>query len=516
MDPEKVNYHYCKDLSTKPLPANTRVLVTGANGYVARRLIPELVARGYFVRCMFRVKRCPPILDHPRMELVYADCLKKDELWLALKDIEVAYYLVHSMREKRAQFMKRDQIAAKNFIQVAEACGVKKVVYLGGLGETNEKLSPHLRSRMEVGDILADSHVPVIQLRAAIIIGSGSASYELLKSLVVCHRFIPFLHEFNSRCQPIAIRDVIKYLVGVMEIADLPSGSYHIGGREVFRYQELILRFASILQKKIWFFNVSWLPVPVDLLCRIYAFWLHFFSPVPVNITTLLLGSLRSDVVCNEEALLRPLKIDLLDFEAAVKGALEKESNSLVFSRWSDVPPEGMGDLLPLSEYESADFHIDEHSLEIPAPPEVLFSLITRIGGHHGWFHGVFLWRIRGFLDRLVGGVGLNRGRRDIFNLRVGDAVDFFRVERLEPNKELLLRAEMISPGLSWLQFQLDPVTERRTRLTLRAHFIPYPFWGELYWVSLLKFHAFIFKGLLRYFYDEAVAIKINPGGAAK
>lgn len=514
MDPEKVNYHYCNGLPTTPLPPNTKVLVTGANGYVARRLIPELVSRGYFVRCMFRVKRCPPILSHPRMELVYADCLKKDELWPVLKDIEVAYYMVHSMREKRAQFMKRDQNAAKNFVEVAEACGVKKVVYLGGLGETNEQLSMHLRSRMEVGDILADSHINVIQLRAAIIIGSGSASYELLKSLVARQRFIPFLPEFNSLCQPIAIRDIVKYLVGVMEISDLASGEYHIGGKEIFRYKDLILRFAALLRRRVWFFDVAWLPLSVDFLCRIYAFWLHFFSPVPVNITTLLLGSLRSDVVCQKEKALAKPQLDLLDFETAVKWAMEKETSSQVFSHWSDVPPEGMGDLLPLSEYESADFRIDEHSLEIPAAPDTLFRLITKIGGDHGWFHANFLWRIRGFLDRMVGGVGLHRGRRDIYDLRVGDAIDFFRVERLDVNKELLLRSEMISPGLSWLQFQLDPVSDKSTRLTLRAHFIPYPFWGEIYWIALLKFHGFIFKGLLRYFYKEAR--KQQDGGTGK
>ncbi len=505
MDPEKVNYHYCSDLPTTPLPPNTRILVTGANGYVARRLIPELVARGYFVRCMFRIKRCPPILDHPRMELVYADCLKKDELFPVMKDIDVAYYMIHSMREKRAQFAKRDQKAAKNFIEVAEACGIKKVIYLGGLGETNENLSMHLRSRMEVGEILSNGKIDVIQLRAAIIIGSGSASYELLKSLVTRQRFIPFLPEFNSRCQPIAIRDVIKYLVGVLESVDLPVGSYHIGGKEVFRYKDLIMRFAAMLQRKIWFFNVLWLPFSVDLLCRVYAFWLQFFSPVSVNITTLLLGSLRSDVVCKKEETLTVPKLDLLDFETAVKFALEKETHSKVFSRWSDVPPEGMCDLLPISEYESAEFYIDEHALNIPAAPDIIFHQITKIGGSRGWFHGNFLWSFRGFLDRMAGGVGLQRGRRDINDLRVGDTIDFFRVEKLVTDRELLLRAEMISPGLSWLQFQLDPLENGNTRLTLRAHFIPYPFWGDIYWFSLLKFHAFIFKGLLEYFSREAV-----------
>ncbi|MBI4383825.1 MAG: SDR family oxidoreductase [Nitrospinae bacterium] len=511
MDPEKVNYHYCDDLNTVPLPKKSRVLVTGANGYVAHRLIPELAARGYSVRCMFRARRSPPILSHPNLEVVYADCLKKEELWPALEGIEYAYYLIHSMREKGSRFAERDKIAAMNFVEVAKAFGVKKIIYLGGLGETTERLSTHLSSRWEVGKILADSALNVVRLRAAIIIGSGSASYELLKSLVLRQRWIPFLSEFNSRCQPIAIRDVIKYLVGVLETPDLPADVYPIGGEDVLTYRDLILRFAAILQREVRFFDISWAPLPVDLLCRTYAVWLHFFTPVPVNIATLLLGSLRSDVVCKSGEIKKYLPFATLDFQTAVKWALEKEAQSRVFSHWSDVPPEGMSDLLPLSEYESAEFLIDEHSLEIPAASDKVFSLIARIGGHHGWFHANLLWRIRGLLDRMMGGVGLHRGRRDVQNLRVGDSVDFFRVERLEPGKELLLRSEMISPGYSWLQFELEPVPANGTRLTLRAHFIPYPFWGELYWNVLLKFHAFIFKGLLRYFRREA--IKLKNGG---
>lgn len=505
MNPEKVNYHYCDDLPTAPLPQNTRILVTGANGYVAHRLIPELLARGYFVRCMFRTRRCPPLLSHPRLEVAYADCLKKEELWPVLQDIDVAYYLVHSMREKKSHFGERDKIAAKNFVEVARAFDVKKVIYLGGLGETNERLSPHLRSRMEVGRILADSGLKTILLRAAIVIGSGSASYELLKSLVIRQRWIPFLPEFNSLCQPIAIRDVIKYLVGVLEVEDIRAGDYHIGGKDVLTYRDVIRRFAAIVGREARFFDISWMSLPVDFLCRIYACWLHLFTPVPVNITALLLGSLRSDVVCKGDEIRKVLPLETLDYETAVKWALEKETNSQVFSHWSDVPPEGMSDLLPLSEFESAEFLIDEHSLEIPAAADKVFSLVTRIGGEHGWFHASILWRIRGFLDRMAGGVGLHRGRRDIQNLRVGDAVDFFRVERLDLNKELLLRSEMISPGLSWLQFELEPVSSRSTRLTLRAHFIPFAFWGELYWSVLLKFHAFIFKGLLKYFRREAI-----------
>ena len=213
MDPEKVNYHYCDDLTTSPWPEGTRVLVTGAAGYVARRLIPELVSRGYIVRCMYRNNSCPPLLTHRRVEHVYADCLSMEELLPALEGVDYAYYLIHSMRLKKEEFIAKDQVAAKNFRESAEHHGVKRIIYLGGLGEKNDRMSQHLQSRREVGNILSQGKVPVIRVRAAIILGTGSASYELMKSLTLNNRIIPFLAEFNSKCQPVAIRDVIKYLV---------------------------------------------------------------------------------------------------------------------------------------------------------------------------------------------------------------------------------------------------------------------------------------------------------------
>lgn len=505
MDSEKVNYHYCDDLPTTPLQAGTKILVTGANGYVARRLIPELLYRGYFVRCMYRNQRCPRLLDHPNIENVYADCLSKDELIPALEGIYVAYYLIHSMRDKRHEFFEKDKQAANNFVDAATARSIKKIIYLGGLGETNERLSQHLKSRMEVGSILAQSPCTVINLRAAIVIGAGSASYDLMKSLVLHNRWVPFLPEFNSKCQPVAIRDVIKYLVGVLETENLKTRVYHIGGTDVLTYKELIVKFAKILQRRVRFFDISWFPMPVDILCRVYAYWLHFFISVPVNITSLLLSSLRTDVVCKEDDIREALAFEPLGFETAVKWALEKEGQSRVFSHWSDAPPEKMSDLMPLCEFESANFIIDEQSILIPAKPGSIFPIICQVGGTHGWAHANFLWEIRGFIDRALGGVGLRRGRRDDKDLRVGDAVDFWRVERLEQNKELLLRAEMILPGLSWLQFELDPVSVSQTRLTLRSHFIPKPFWGNLYWVLLSRVHNYIFNGMLNYFHERAV-----------
>jgi uncharacterized protein YbjT (DUF2867 family) len=504
MDPHQVNYNYCEDLATEPLTPNTKVLVTGAKGYVGHRLIPELVGRGYHVRCMVQNKNIPFVLEHPRLEIVYADSLNKDELELALRDIEVAYYLIHSMKAKKSKFAEMDKTLAQNFVDVAEKCKVKKIIYLGGLGETDDRLSRHLKSRMEVGEILSNSSIKVICLRAAIIIGTGSISYELLKSIVMHNRWIPFLRDFNNLCQCIAIRDVIKYLVGVMETPGLESRVYHIGGKDTLAYKDMILRMAGIMKKNIKLFEINWFPLPVSALCRIYAFWLHFFVPVPVNIISLLLDSLKCDVVCHEHDIRRIIPFEPLGFDSSVKFALEREKNSQVFSHWADVPPDKMKNLMPLCEYESSNFIVEEHSIEIPANSSQVFNLITKIGGDQGWLQGNVLWRIRGLIDRIFGGVGLQRGRRDPEKLRVGDSLDFWRVEKLEPDKELLLRAELISPGLSWLQFQLKPVSSESTKLTLKAHFIPKPFWGQIYWNILSKFHTYIFTGMLAHFHKKA------------
>ena len=505
MNPEKVNYHYCDDLPTSPLADVKTVLVSGANGYVARRLVPELLFRGYRVRCMLREKGMSELLNHPNLEYVYADARNKDPLRLAMKGIDVAYYLIHSMRMVKSKLRQADKEVARNFREAAEECGVKKIIYLGGLGETSKVLSRHLQSRIEVGSILSEGPIPVIRLRGAIIIGTGSASYELLKSMIQHTRWIPFLPEFNSRCQPIAIRDVIKYLVGVLETDGLTTRKYPIGGKDVMTYEEMVQRFAKVLDKRVRFFNVSWVPLPVGLMCQLFAYWLHLFISVPVNITCLLLESLRTDVVCPDETIREILPFETVGFETAVQWALQKEQNSMVYSHWSDVPPENMADLLPLCEFESSNFIVEEHSKDIPASAEAVFQSVCRIGGSYGWVHANLLWQIRGFIDRVLGGVGLNRGRRDPNTLRIGDSVDFWRVENLILNRELLLRAELISPGLSWLQFALQPLDDGHTRLTLRAHFIPDPVWGRVYWSLLSKFHTYIFRGMLKYFYKESV-----------
>lgn len=504
MDPGKVHYNYCEGLATTPWPAKTRVLVTGANGYIAQRLIPELVFRGYFVRCMVRTKYSPFILDHPNIEVVYADCFDREQLRPALKDIDFAYYLIHSMRAGKEEFEAMDKLAAQNFAEEATSAGIKKIIYLGELGEIDSRLSTYLKSRIEVGEILSLGSVPVVCLHAGPIIGTGSASYELLKSMVLYNRWIPLMEEFKSHCQSVAIRDVIKYLVGIMEVRESENRAYHIGGSDVLAFKEMILRFAKIMNKKILFFDVFWIPLPHNLLSKAYAYWLHMFTAVPANIISILLDYLKTDVVCANDDIKKILTFEPIGLDASIRLALEREKKSQVYSHWTDVSPEKMRDLLPIYEYESANFIIEERSIDIPVSPDKVFPLITRIGGAHGWLQGNFLWRIRGLIDRLFGGVGLQRGRRDPKDLRVGDSLDFWRVEKLELNRELLLRGELISPGLSWLQFLLDQGENQSTRLTLKAHFIPKPFWGQLYWFLLSKFHAYIFTGMLKHIHKRA------------
>ncbi len=505
MDPEKVNYHYTDDLPTSPLPKGTRILVTGANGYVGRRLIPELLYRGYTVRCMLRNQGLSPILEHPNLEFVYADARHQEDLDRAMEGMNYAYYLMHSLRLDKQEFSGAEKEVARNFVKSADRFGLKRIIYLGGLGETSERISPHLSSRIEVGAILSEAKCTVVRVRAAIILGTGSASYELIKSLVLHHRWIPFISDFNSKCQPIAVRDVIKYLVGFLELEKVETGKYPVGGQDVLTYKELVKRFAKIMNRRVGFIDVFWAPLPVPVMCRIFAWWMHLISPVSVNIVTLLLESLRTDVVCPDNSVRDLIPFEPLDFDTAVHWALEKEKNRKVFSHWSDVPPENMIDLMPICEYESTDFVIDQHSLDIPAEPEEVFDIVCRIGGKHGWLHGNILWEIRGWIDRILGGVGLHRGRRDEQELRLGDSVDFWRVENLVRPKELLLRAELISPGFSWLQFILSPLPSGKTKLTLKAHFIPYRIWGRLYWGVLQSFHTYIFKGMLNHFRNEAV-----------
>jgi uncharacterized protein YbjT (DUF2867 family) len=516
MDPEKVNYHYCDDLLTRPRADIRRILVTGANGYVAHRLIPELVHRGYRVRCMVRNRHTPTVLTHPLIEYVFADCLCRDELAAALKDVDVAYYLIHSMRLKKEEFQDKDLAAARNFSAMADACGLKQVIYLGGLGEIDDqRMSEHLRSRMEVGNTLARGKTPVVRLRAGIIIGTGSASFELMKSLVLHTRWVPFLAEFNSKCQPIAIRDVIRYMVGVLENPDIGPGTYAIGGPDVFTYKEILRRVAGIYGCRVRFIDVSWIPLPIGWLCRIFAHWLALFVTVPVNIISLLLNSLKTDVVCTTNEIMRFLPFEPMGFDTAVRWVQEKEKNAQVYSHWGGVRPDAMQDLMPLCEYEASTVIVDEHCIRIPAPPEKVFDIVRRVGGEFGWVHANTLWQIRGSIDKVLGGVGLSRGRRDPHRLRVGDAVDFWRVEKLEPGRELLLRAELLSPGLSWLQFVLETLASGDTLLTLRAHFIPLPFWGRIYWAVLSKFHDYIFMGMLDFFYRESLK-KDDPAHSAE
>ncbi|MHC4547599.1 MAG: SDR family oxidoreductase [Planctomycetota bacterium] len=483
---------FCDDLGTEPLDSDPLILVTGASGYIGGRLAPELLARGYRVRAMFRHPQTPYARLWKGVEAVYADCLDADQLRRAVRRVDIAYFLIHSLAVRRRDFETPDLQAASTFRGVAAECGVKRIIYLGALHGEGDDVSTHLRSRSRVEEILAEGPVPVTTLRAGVIVGSGSASFEMIRSMAARHHFLPIVRAFRYRCQPIAVRDVMKYLVGALEVPETAGRAFDIGGPDALTYREMLLECAGALGRKVrtWY-------VP-DLWPGFVAWWLSMATPVPRRIAAALLASLRCDVVCREEGIRAWFDFRLIPFHEAVLRALRREALDDVPTRWADaslgIPPGSSlaGALAgrPLRRFCATRL--------VDAAPERVFARVVRIGGAEGWLHANWAWRLRGFLDRLGGGVGLKRGRRSRSELRPGDTVDFWRVEAIDPVHRLLLRSELRAPGEAWLQFLLEPRLRGGTLIRLEAYFRPRGLWGHLYWGLLLPGRAYLFKGMLR------------------
>ncbi len=467
------------------------ILVTGATGYIGGRLVPQLLAKGYRVRCLVRdPKRLRGRGWEPRVEVVAGDVLDESTLAPALDGCQAAFYLVHSMGAGEGSFADRDNVAAANFARAAAAAGVKRILYLGGLGRRSERLSKHLTSRHEVGDVLRQGTVPVTELRAAMIIGSGSASFEMIRALVsklpimVCPRWV------SNRTQPIAIRSVLAYLIGCLESPEAAGQIYDIGGPDVLTYKEMMIRFAKILGKKRWV-----VVVPV-LTPRLSAYWVNMVTPVPASIAFPLIEGLKSETICEEDAIKAVVPMDPIGFEEAVSLALEKIRRHEVETRWTNASP--TRGRRPGSRFDPSTFPIhDRQVVPTGVPDEQLFDRVRRIGGDVGWYYADPLWVIRGWMDRAIGGVGLRRGRRDPVRVFVGDALDFWRVEDFVPGRRLLLHAEMIVPGDAWLEFLVEPRADAAgSTLTQTAYFNPSGLWGRLYWYALYPLHWFIFRGM--------------------
>ncbi|WP_372807042.1 SDR family oxidoreductase [Pontiella sp.] len=482
----------CGELPTRFQPAMGTVLVAGATGYIGGRLVPELIGRGYRVRVMVRAESPEHAERWPEAEVAVADALIEEEVLAALEGVDTAYYLIHSMLIGLHRFEDTDIRAARNFRTAAEARGVKRIIYLGGLGDARTTLSHHLSSRAQVAEEFRKGAVPVTILRAAIIIGSGSASYEMINHLV---RRIPlFLVPgwAKTRCQPIGLRDVIKSLVGVLELPESAGRSFDIGGSDVHTYEEMLKLHAEILGKK----RIFW-PSPVSNI-GFYSYITSLLTPVPAAITWCLMESVIHDVVCTENDILELIPFRRISCKEALVMALSREEQDAVSTRWSDSYPPDYELAIKLSEIDGPPTYTSSYSLVTSKTADALFRSITHIGGRNGWFHSTFLWRIRGAIDRLLRGVGTTRGRRSSSGLRVNDVVDFWRVEEIRYHRQLLLRAEMKVPGYAWLEFRVDPVAGEKNRLSVNAYYKTKGLWGRAYWYLFLPFHHFIFSDLIK------------------
>jgi uncharacterized protein YbjT (DUF2867 family) len=481
----------CSDLVTRPRPEMGRILVTGATGYIGGRLAPELLARGYQVRVMVRVASQEQKELWPNAEIVVADALESDSLVRAFEGVDTVYYLIHSLLLGPMMFESVDIEAARNVRRAAAQQGVRRIIYLGGLGDIHSSLSPHLFSRIRVAQELKRGPVPVTVLRAAIIIGSGSASYEIINHLVRNTPIIPLPSWARTECQPISIRDVIKTLVGVLELDDASGEDFDIGGPEVLTYEMMLRSLVSVLGKRRLF-----VASPISNVA-LYSYFISHVTPVPAAICSSLMGGIKDTVVCQNNSIATYLPYQRLSYREAILRAMTREEQDEVHTRWSDAYPPAHELAIKLHELEDPPHYISSYSLYSEKDVPSLFRSVCGIGGDEGWFHSNWMWRLRGRLDRILMGVGTSRGRRSSSRLRVNDVVDFWRVEDLEPDEKLLLRAEMRLPGMAWLQFGISP-EGKGNRLTVSAYYEPRGLPGKIYWYNFLPFHHFIFVNLLK------------------
>lgn len=482
---------FCQDLPSKPQPGMGKILVTGATGYIGGRLVPELLARGYQVRVMVRQASPEQGELWPNAEIVVADALDMASLRKALEGIHSAYYLIHSLLLGQKKFEAADIQAAVNFRKAAEEQNIKRIIYLGGLGDINTDLSAHLKSRAVVAQELRGGKVPTTVLRASIIIGSGSASYEIIQHLVKNAPIFLVPSWAKTQCQPIGIRDVVKYLVGVLEVPETSGKVFDIGGRDILTYEKMLKVFADLPGKRRLF-----LPFPFSWL-GFFAYLASLLGPVPAPITRCLMEGVRNQVICQNDEIRSYLAFEPIPYREALLRAMSREERDRVYTRWSDAYPPAHILALKLRELDEMPRYISGSTLLTKKSASSLFYSICRIGGKEGWFHSNWMWRLRGLIDRILMGVGTSRGRRSTGSLRINDVVGFWRVEDLKPDEMLLLRAEMKLPGRAWLEFNIDS-RNHDNRLSVTAYYQARGLFGRIYWYVFLPFHHFIFTNLIR------------------
>ncbi len=484
--------------------AKRSVLLTGATGYVGGRLLPLLVSRGYLVRCLARQPENLQYRIEAPTEVVSGDVLNVDSLHNAMQGIDCAYYLVHSMGST-GSFEDQDRVAAKNFASAARAAGVKRIVYLGGLGDDTDDLSAHLRSRHEVGELLRESGCVVVELRASIVIGSGSLSFELVRALVqrlpvmICPKWV------SVQAQPIAIDDLLEYLVSALEWDGAQSRIFEIGGPQRVSYGDIMREYARQRGLRRWFISV-----PV-LTPRLSSLWLGLVTPVYARVGRKLIDSLRNPTVIKDHSAEREFHLKPRGLSEAIQQALINEDHDVAVTRWSDALSSSRG-VRGWGGVRFGNRILDTRTVTVAAPPADAFTPIRRIGGQQGWYCADFLWTIRGWIDLLCGGIGKRRARRDPEHLHVGEVLDWWRVEEYVPDRRLRLSAEMKVPGRAWLEFEVEP-RDNGSTIRQTAIFDPVGLFGLVYWYALYPLHALIFRGMLSQIAGRAERL---PGKATR
>jgi uncharacterized protein YbjT (DUF2867 family) len=467
------------------------ILLTGVTGYIGGRLVRRLLAEGRRVRCLVRdPTRLQGRTWEGDVDVVTGDVLDAASLHSAMSGVSAAYYLVHSLGS--ADFHARDLTAARNFGAAAAAAGASRIIYLGGLAESGTRLSEHLRSRQQTGDALREAGVEVTEFRAGVIVGSGSLSFEMIRYLaervpvMVCPRWV------YTRTQPIGIREVLDYLAAALDVPESRDRIIEIGGADVVTYGEMMMTYAEVRGLKRWM-----VPVPV-LTPRLSSLWVNLVTPIPGSLARPLVEGLRNEnIVHDPSATALFPDIRPASYRTSVDRALEQLEAGSVESAWSDALSSSQKDVKPVMLANSEGIVREHRQRIVAASPAAVFRAFTGLGGDRGWLYLDRAWRLRGLADRLIGGVGIRRGRRDPDRLRVGDALDFWRVEAIESDSSLRLRAEMKVPGRAWLEFRATPLGAGRTLLSQTASFAPKGLSGWLYWYALYPAHRVIFSGFI-------------------
>ena len=469
-----------------------KILVTGSTGYVGGRLVPKLLESGYQVRVLVRnPERLKNRAWYDKVDIYKGDVLKSDSLTNLFDGIDIAYYLIHSMSHSK-NFDKTDLDAANNFCKSAKGSNLKKIIYLGGLGDSGTVLSKHLKSRQNTGNALRESGIDITEFRAGVIVGSGSLSFEMIRNLseripvMICPKWI------YTKTQPIAISNIIDYLIGTIML-DLPINQiFEIGGKDVLSYGDMIKEYSKIRKLKRYL-----IPVPV-LTPALSSYWVHWTTPLSANITRPLVESLKNESIVNNKLAGNYFSnIKLISYKQAVNIALENLNKEIVETSWSDSlsSSEGKDVIVDIQSIEG--LIVEKRSILVNNSKENIFSYLLCLGGKNGWLYANFLWMIRGYIDLLVGGVGLRRGRRNATELKQGDALDFWRVEKINLNKLIRLKAEMKLPGSAWLQYEIISIDNEKCEIIQSAYFAPKGLGGLIYWYSLYPIHKIIFSGLI-------------------